>query len=611
VNGTVAAAAANRVEVMALAAPQGATAGRLAPQLRSARRIAARAQALLSYVDEVVTVTDASGHLVYVSPSSEARLGYAPDELARLGSLMTIVHPADAPRVHTAYQQSVSEAGAAVATSFRARHRNGATLQLEATVTSLLHDPGVEGVVVNLRDVTERRRSEQALAHHALHDPLTGLPNRTLLLDRLHQLLARAADGPEQVVLFFVDLDRFKIVNDSLGHAAGDELLVEVAHRLTEAVLPGDTVARLGGDEFVVLCVLPDARAGLGDLPAELLDAVAEPIRLPEGEVTITASLGVVIANPATAPDDLLADADAAMYLAKKRGRARFEVFDPELHRRSGGRLTTEHALRRALERHELRLVFQPAFDVETRRIVGVEALVRWKHPERGLVDPAEFVPLAEETGLILPLGAWVLGEACAVAGRWRRAPGHERRIWVNLAASQVADPDFFGTVRRILDRTGLSPDQLGLELTETTLMHEAEPAIALLESLHDLGVALALDDFGTGYSSLAYLHRFPVDVLKVDRSFVMNLRRDPRTSTIVKGVTAMAHALGMVVVAEGVEASDQLATLRALGCDVAQGNFLAPPLRPEALDDLLTTIEPDVVPPDAAATRGVVQPLR
>jgi diguanylate cyclase (GGDEF)-like protein/PAS domain S-box-containing protein len=584
---------------MALAAPEDSTAesmtaSRLAPQLRSARRIAARAQALLSYVDEVVTVTDASGHLVYVSPSAQNLLGYAPDELARLGSVMKIVHPADTPRVHTAYRQSAAEAGAAVATTFRARHRNGATLQLEATVSSLLHDPSVEGVVVNLRDVTERRRSEQVLAHHALHDPLTGLPNRTLLLDRLHQLLARAADGREQVILLFVDLDRFKVVNDSLGHAAGDELLIQVANRLTETVQPGDTVARLGGDEFVVVYVLPDRRTGLGDLPGKLLDAVGAPVRLPEGEITVTASLGVVVADPATPPDDLLADADAAMYLAKARGRARFVVFDPELHRRSGGRLTTEHALRQALERDELRLVYQPAFDLQTRSVVGVEALVRWKHPERGLVDPIEFVPLAEETGLILPLGAWVLGEACAVAGRWCHPPGNERRIWVNLAAQQVADPDLFGTVKRILDRTGLSPDQLGLELTETTLMHEAEPAIALLESLHDLGVALALDDFGTGYSSLAYLHRFPVDVLKVDRSFVMNLSRDPRTSTIVRGVTAMAHALGMVVVAEGVEASDQLSTLRALGCDVAQGNFLAPAMRREALDNLLAAIEPE-----------------
>ena len=573
---------------MALAAPEDSTVGRLTPQLRSARRIAARAQALLSYVGEVVTVSDADGHLVYVSPSAENGLGYSPDDLTRLGSLSTLLHAGDAPRFLTAYQQAVASGGSTVGTTFRMRHRNSATLQVEATVTSLLHDPSVEGVVVILRDVTERRRSEQALAHHALHDPLTGLPNRTLLLDRLHQMLARAHDTGEQIVLLFVDLDRFKVVNDTLGHAAGDELLIEIANRLSETVLPGDTVARLGGDEFVVLCVLSDPDAGLGPLPGDLLDAVAAPVRLPEGEVTITASLGVVMAEPGHPPDDLLADADAAMYLAKERGRARYEVFDPSLHRRSGGRLTTEHALRRALRDHELRLVYQPAFDLYSRRVVGVEALVRWKHPERGLVDPAEFVPLAEETGLILPLGAWVLGEACTVASRWHTAPGHERRIWVNLAAPQVGDPDLFGMVRHTLEQTGLSPDQLGLELTETTLMHEAEPAIALLEQLHELGVALALDDFGTGYSSLSYLHRFPVDVVKIDRSFVMGLGRDARTSTIVKGVTAMAHALGMVVVAEGVEASDQLATLRALDCDVAQGNFLAPPMRQRALDDLL-----------------------
>jgi diguanylate cyclase (GGDEF)-like protein/PAS domain S-box-containing protein len=561
---------------------------RLAPQLRQAKRIAARTNALLAYVGEVVTVTDPSGRLVYASPSAGAVFGYEPDELLRLGSLLSLVDPADSPRVHTAYQQAVAGAGSTVVTAFRARHRGGNTLHLEATLTSLLHDPSVEGVVVNLRDVTERRESERALARHALHDPLTGLPNRTLLLDRLRQALAGRSARHERVVLLFVDLDRFKVVNDSLGHAAGDELLNEVARRLSDAVLPGDTVARLGGDEFVVLCGLPDARGGLADLPRRLLRAVAEPIRLAEAEVGITASVGVVVAGDSQSPEDLLGNADAAMYLAKQRGRARFEMFDPAVHRRSGGRLTTEHALRRALERDELRLVFQPAFDLHTREIVGVEALVRWRHPERGLVNPAEFVPLAEETGLILPLGAWVLTEACAVATRWPADAGNERRIWINLAAPQVADPDLVGVVKRVLDRTGLSPDRLGFEFTETGLVHDADPAVASLAALHELGVALALDDFGTGYSSLSHLHRFAVDVLKIDRSFVMNLGRESRTSTIVKGVTAMAHALGLVVVAEGVEASDQLATLRALSCDVAQGNFLAPPMPADELHDLL-----------------------
>ena len=603
---------------MALATPQGTAAQRGAithhagaeppgDPRRAVRRIVARTQALLSYVDEVVTVSDAEGRLVYASPAAEALLGYRPDELVRLGSVLALVHSDDTPRVHSAYQQALTDAGTTVATAFRALHRSSATIvQLEAGVTSLLHDPSVEGVIVTLRDVTERRRSERTLAHHALHDALTGLPNRTLLLDRLRQAVARAEGGREDVVVLFVDLDRFKVVNDSLGHAAGDELLVEVARRLSAAVSPGDTVARLGGDEFVVLCTIRRDRAvvvdlaarlrsGLADLPDKILHAVAVPIRLAEAEVTITASMGVAVADPSAAPspDDVLGDADAAMYLAKERGRAGFEVFDPAVHERTGGRLTTENALRRALDDHELRLVFQPAFDLYTRRVVGVEALVRWKHPERGLIDPAEFLPLAEATGLILPLGEWVLTEACALAARWSGGPGHERRIWVNLSAAQVADPDLLGMVKRVLERTGLSADQLGLELTETTLMHEAEPSIAVLQALHELGVAIALDDFGTGHSSLTYLHRFPVDVLKVDRSFVLSLSRDQRTSTIVKGVTAMAHALGMVVVAEGVEASDQLATLRALGCDVAQGNFLAPPMRAPQLDELLAAAEP------------------
>jgi diguanylate cyclase (GGDEF)-like protein/PAS domain S-box-containing protein len=557
------------------------------PELRVARQIAARTHALLTYVDEVVTVSDAAGMLVYVSPSARAVFGCEPEELVARRSIPTLAHPSDAPRLHGAWRRAVASAGTTITTTLRGRHRSGQVLHLEASLTSLLHDPAVEGVVVNLRDVTARRASERALARHALHDALTGLPNRTLLLDRMHQALDRRASSREQLAVMFIDLDGFKAVNDSLGHAAGDELLVEMAHRLAAVVAPGDTVARLAGDEFVVLAVVGPGGAALAGLRSRVLRAVTTTVRMPTGGLRVTASIGMVVADGGHGPDDLLADADAAMYLAKELGGARCEVFDPAVHRREGGRLTTEGALRRAIEYDELRLAYQPAFDVHTRSIVGVEALVRWRHPHRGIIDPMEFVPFAEETGLIVPLGAWVLDEACATAARWAQQPG-ERRVWVNIAAPQLADADLPGTVKRALERAGLSPDRLGVELTETALLCESEPAVVALEALHVLGVAVALDDFGTGYSSLSYLHQFPVDVVKIDRSFVAGVGRDERTATLVGGVVAMAHALGMVVVAEGVESADELATLRTLGCDVAQGNFLTPPVPLDALGDVL-----------------------
>jgi diguanylate cyclase (GGDEF)-like protein/PAS domain S-box-containing protein len=541
-----------------------------------------------AYASDLVIALDANGAFAYVSPASNHVFGYSPDELHELPSFFALVQRGDLVIVEAAYERVLSDPGASVTLEFRARHRNGGVRHLEATMTNLLNNPSVGGVVVNLHDVTERSEFERMLRHHALHDALTGLPNRTLLLDRVRQALMQRSTRQDRVGVLFLDLDRFKVVNDSLGHGAGDRLLVEIGGRLTSALRPTDTVARLGGDEFVVLCV---GRGRPTEIAERILRVIKEPVRLPDGDVVVTASIGVALAEGEQEnPEALLRDADAAMYLAKERGKARFELFDDQVRERAVGRLTTENALRQALAQGEFLVRYQPALDLRSGRLVGVEALVRWNQSEQGMVSPAEFLPVAEETGLIVPIGSWVLTEACTTARRL--AEDHDDapdRVWVNISAPQLGTRGLLPTILRVLADTDLSPRQLGLELTETTLMHESQAAVAAIDALKNLGVAVAIDDFGTGYSSLAYLHRFAVDQVKIDRSFVDDLDRDPRAPTIVTAVLAMAHALGMLVVAEGVETQAQIEILRRLGCDIAQGNYFSEPLTAPQLSARIT----------------------
>ena len=437
----------------------------------------------------------------------------------------------------------------------------------------------------------DRNRVDEEVRHRAMHDPLTGLPNRALALDRLEGALARRRRDGRAVAVLLADLDQFKLVNDSMGHQAGDDLLVALAPRLHDAVRPSDTVARLGGDEFLVVCEQLEGAHEAIRVAERVAQAINQPIVLAAGEHFITASIGIAVAETADAdPADLLRDADAAMYRAKERGRGRYELFDDLLRKRVLLRLRTENELRRGIEHGELRVVYQPVVEVDGGAVTAVEALVRWQHPERGLIDPVDFISVAEESGLIGALGEWVLTTACHDGAAWQRRfqRAEPLLMCVNTSPRQLANGAFPAHVADIMDRQGLAPGSLALEITESVLMEEAHAPVTVLASLREYGLRLMLDDFGTGYSSLAYLRRFPLDVLKIDRSFVAGLGRDDEDSAIVAAIVQMARTLGLTVVAEGVERPEQLERLRELDCELAQGRLIAEPMPAAEVERLM-----------------------
>jgi diguanylate cyclase (GGDEF)-like protein len=440
--------------------------------------------------------------------------------------------------------------------------------------------------------VVERARAAEALTNQALHDPLTRLPNRSLFLDRLEQAVSRVERTGGAVAVLFLDLDGFKDINDSLGHDVGDNVLVAVSERLRAVLRPTDTVARFGGDEFTVLCEAFRTVEVVLEVADRVAQAVSEPLDLaPRGATVVTASIGIAFARGTVRPESLLRDADAAMYRAKAKGRARYEIFDATMHQQATRRLELTNALRRAVDEEEFRLVYQPQVALPGGRIVGAEALVRWAHPERGLIAPGEFIPVAEESQLVVGIGSWVLEEACRQVALWRDASLVEDRfkICVNVSARQLAGPELAELIARVLAETGLEAPRLCVEITETLIMGEADFYLEALLGLKALGVTLAIDDFGVGYSSLAYLRRFPIDVLKIDKSFVDGLGGDdPEDRAIVGAVVAMAHALDLIAVAEGVESEEQAGSLERLGCDAAQGYWFARPEPPDTVAELL-----------------------
>ncbi len=546
-------------------------------------------RALLANATELITVAGPDGTLSYVSPASERLLGRTEAELLGF-DLMEHVHPDDADRIVSEISSHVITHGTVGPLEFRVRHRDSSWRYLEAIGLNLLDDPAVEGIIFNCRDITERKAFEHDLAFQATHDSLTGLPNRALLLDRLGQALARSTRGNGRPLVLFVDLDRFKFVNDSLGHGAGDRLLSKVADRIRQAVRPGDTVARFGGDEFVILAEGIEDVAECDAIAGRLSAALATPFTLSGQEVFVTASIGMRLArSDHENPETLLRDADSAMYKAKDRGRARTEWFDEKTHWRSVDRLAIENSLHRALDRDELILHYQPQHDLTTGRMVGVEGLIRWNHPERGLIGPADFIGLAEETGLIVPIGEWVLREACHQGLQWHRQSQSDEPfvVSVNLSSHQIARPDLADVVARALGATGFPAESLCLEITEGALMQDVATTVRMLHSLKELGVRLSIDDFGTGHASLGHLKQFPVDSLKIDRTFVNGLGVDTDDQVIVAAVIGLAHALGITAIAEGVETPAQLAELRALRCDAAQGYLFSRPVEAEALGDV------------------------
>ncbi len=447
----------------------------------------------------------------------------------------------------------------------------------------------LQAVANVLADAIQRHRSEEANRHAAVHDPLTGLPNRVLLLDRCEHALRVLSREDSTVAVLVLDLDRFKHINDTLGHAAGDEVLRTVAARLREAIRPEDTAGRLGGDEFAVVCERIGGASNATALADRIMAAIGRPVQLDDGDHLLSTSIGIALTtDPTETPDSLLRDADAALYRAKALGRGRSVVFDERMREDVLGRLHTEAELRVAIAHDDLLVHYQPIVDVVSGRPVSVEALVRWHQPERGVVPPDAFIPIAEETGLISDVGLWVLGTACAQVSAWQHDLGIDLQLAVNASGRQVADPLFPEEVARIAAASGMAPGTLGLEVTESVLIRDAESPLRALSGLRALGLRLLLDDFGTGYSSLTYLKRLAPDGLKVDRSFVGGLGTDPDDSAIVEAVVKLAQTLGLDVVAEGVETDEQLKLLRRLGCHKAQGYLFTPPLPAEELQEFL-----------------------
>ncbi len=589
-------------------------------QLLSTRE--ARFRAIFDQSPTSILLVGDDGIVLESNSALQQLLGFSADELR--GTLaVAVVHPDEVPRVSEAARELTSRTRSTAAIETRFRHRSGATVWASLTIAHGDADgrPCLIGIA---EDITERKRLETELVHQAFHDALTGLANRALFRDRVTHALARAArDGGTSVAALFLDLDDFKAVNDSLGHAAGDQLLVAVAERVQHATRGGDTVARLGGDEFAVLVEDVTSDAAAVAAAERIVASLAAPATVLGRAIRVNGSVGVARARAGDGADALLRNADMAMYQAKQSGKGRVALYAPAMHAAALDRLELQAALRAALDRQveptaarggqdgempELYTVYQPLVDLASGVVTGFEALLRWTHPTRGGISPAVFIPIAEETGLIVALGRWMLRTACATAAAWDAADadvcmdaivGAVPGVSVNLSGRQLAEATLIEDVRGALADSGLSPSRLTLEITESVIMHDVEQTLATLTALKALGVRLAIDDFGTGYSSLSQLQRFPVDVLKIDKSFVDGVAHGPTEAALARTVVALGSTLHLRTVAEGIEHPEQHAVLQRLGCDVGQGFLFA---RPMAADAVATLLRP---PRAAAAIAG------
>jgi diguanylate cyclase (GGDEF)-like protein/PAS domain S-box-containing protein len=542
-----------------------------------------RLQALSNAAFEGIVMTN-RGEILEVNEAYAKMHGYERSELIGK-SVLELVTPAHRERVWNNILAGYEEPYEVVGLQ-----KDGAPIDVEVRGRAFAYR-GLTVHVTAVRDVTERKAFEKRLEHQAFHDSLTGLPNRALFMDRLEHALSRAERRKGEVAVLFMDLDDFKVVNDSLGHEAGDRLLVEVSGRLGACLRSQDTLARFGGDEFAVVLEDMSTPRDVASFAERIAAELRKPFEVAGRRVFASASIGVSLdASGRTGPEEMIRNADTAMYRAKYRRKADYQVFEPRMHAEAMRRLELEAALRRAIEEDEFELYYQPTVLLRTGEITGVEALLRWEHPQTGLESPAEVVSLAEETGLIAPLGLWVLGEACRRAREWQTlypsAPPLE--VNVNLSARQFRDPGLAREIRNVLAETGLDPASLVLEITESALMEDVLSTLGTLRWLKNLGIKLAIDDFGTGYSSLAYLKLFPIDAIKIDRSITSGVERDPADLAVASATITLAHALGLEVVAEGIEKTEELVELQRLGCDLGQGHYFAKPQPKEALGTLL-----------------------
>jgi diguanylate cyclase (GGDEF)-like protein/PAS domain S-box-containing protein len=572
-------------------------------QLRDAEE---RYRTLVERLPAIVYVADfgSQGTWRYVSPQIETVLGFTPEEwLVDPGFWARQIHPADRELVLAAEEQLRTRGvGQSATWEYRMVARDGGVVWIRDDAALIPGDgtrlPQMRGVMI---DITDRKLLEERLTHQAFYDGLTGLPNRALFIERLDHALARSIRRPGDIVaVLFLDLDDFKVVNDTLGHTAGDQLLRTVSRRLVDASRADDTAARLGGDEFTILLEDVSSVDEVARYAGRIVERISAPIDIGEHRLTVSASIGIGISGSGeTGAEDLVRQADVAMYRAKQNGKAGFEIYDERMSVEAWRRLEMEAELRRAIEHGQLDVYYQPVYDLRTDRIVEVEALVRWQHPERGLLQPADFIPFAESMGLILDIDRYVLEAACRQVRAWDRAggPAADLTLGVNLSAREFRVPGIVETVADILDRTGLPATRLKLEITESVILIESDLTESIIRGLAALGVRIVIDDFGVGYSALGYLRRLSADTLKIDRTFVAGLASSREDMAIVTATIALAHALDLSVTAEGIETADQAAVLRGLGCDRGQGFLFSRPVPAEGLPEVVGDAVADEAP--------------
>jgi diguanylate cyclase (GGDEF)-like protein/PAS domain S-box-containing protein len=548
---------------------------------------------LLDAVGQSVIATDPQGSIIYWNRAAEELYGWSKEEV--MGRPIVEVTPAEEMLEHAEEIMSELRAGRSWSGEFVVRCKDGSTFPAMVTDTPVHDEQGnLVGIIGVSTDISERKALEAELERRASHDPLTGLPNRHALVNRIGQALLRTRRGKEgrKVGVLFMDLDGFKTINDSLGHKAGDGLLVAVAERLKNRLRPEDVLARFGGDEFAVLLEDTAGASEAMRVAQRIAESLREPFSVDDFQVSLSTSVGIALGSAHTNddPEGMLRKADAAMYRAKEQGPGRYAVYDPAMQARAHERLKLETELRRALEQEEFVLYYQPEVSLHDGKMMGFEALLRWQHPERGLLKPSAFVPIAEETDLIVPIGRWVLEEACQQAKRWEEEHplASPMTMEVNLSSKQLRRQGLARTIEEALTRADLEAHTLALDITETILIKASEDDAQALEALKKMGIRLFLDDFGTGYSSLSYLKRFPVDRVKVDRSFVKGLGANATDTVLVRMIIDLCHTLGVEVLAEGVETSEQAALLKDMGCDMGQGYYFAGPIRGEELAEQL-----------------------